>query len=116
LEAAYCAEINMAAARTYAVNAGAPFAFATVGNSRFLDSQGLDITVVKASASFDTVPLVYVSFDTASLAQTVPYATDGEQSWGILQLINAGFPSYILKVRGNYVQRHIVSTSKLIAG
>jgi hypothetical protein len=50
----------MAAARTYAVNAGAPFAFATVGNSRFLDSQGLDITVVKASASFDTVPLVCI--------------------------------------------------------
>lgn len=107
------AEVNVAAARTYAVNAQALLAFASVGNARFISSRGLDINVANASESFDKTPLVYASFNTTGLADTVPYTTNGEQSWGILQQINAGFPSYIPKVMGNFVTRHIVNVFDL---
>lgn len=108
------AEVNVAAARTYAVNAQAPLAFASVGNARFITSGGLDINVVDASESFDKTPLVYTSFNTTGLADTVPYTTNGEQSWGILQQINAGFPSYIPKVMGDFVTRNMVKISDLL--
>jgi len=80
----------MAAARTYAVNASAVVAFASMGNVPFLDSEGLNIKVVKASVSFDEVPLAYINFNTTELADTVPYSTNGEQSVGILQKLNEG--------------------------
>ncbi|KAK9475714.1 carbon-nitrogen hydrolase [Lipomyces japonicus] len=108
------AEVNVAAARLFAVNTGAPLVYATVGNARFLDSQGLDITVVNASVPLDSVPLVYTSFNTTGLANTVPYTIDGEQSYGILQQINAGFPSFIPQVVGTFVQKNIVLLSDLL--
>lgn len=116
-EAAYweSLDVNVAATRTYAVNSQAPVAMAAVGNVRFIDGFGIDLEVIEASASFDKVPLVYTSFNTTGLGSTVPYDTDGEQSWGILQQINAGFPSYIPKVIGSYVQHHIVSISALLS-
>lgn len=97
--------MNLAAARVYAVNADAPVVFASVGNARFLSAQGLDLTVVNANVSTEAQPLVYQSFNTTGLAATVPYTTNGEQSWGILQQILAGFPSYIPKVVGTFVGR-----------
>lgn len=110
------AEVNVAAARTYAVNGGAPLAFATVGNARFISNEGLDITSVNASVSFDDVPLVYASFNTTGLVDTQPYDANAEQSWGVLQEINAGFPSYIPTVLGDLVPRNMVSISKLLRG
>ncbi|GKZ28957.1 hypothetical protein AbraIFM66950_002204 [Aspergillus brasiliensis] len=117
-EAAYweSLDVNVAATRTYAVNTQAPVAMAAVGNVRFIDGFGIDLGVIEASVPLDKVPLVYNSFNTSGLASTVPYDTDGEQSWGILQQINAGFPSYIPEVMGSYVQRHMVSISALLAG
>lgn len=109
------AEVNVAAARTYAVNTGAPLAFASVGNVRFIGSDGLDGKVVNASVSFEDVPLVYASFNTTGLAETAPYDADAEQSWGILGQINAGFPSYIPNVLGKLVPRKKISISKLLA-
>ncbi|KNG47980.1 carbon-nitrogen hydrolase [Stemphylium lycopersici] len=100
-------EINLAAARVYAVNANAPLVFASVGNARFLDAQGMDIAVVEAKTSTGQVPLLYHSFNTTGLAKTVPYTTEGEQSWGILQQIRHGFPNYIPKVVGSFVQRRL---------
>ncbi|ODM14503.1 hypothetical protein SI65_10125 [Aspergillus cristatus] len=108
------AEVNIAAARTYAVNTQAPLAFASVGNVRFITSGGLDINVVDASESFENTPLAYASFNTTGLVNTVPYTTNGEESWGILQQINAGFPSYIPKVMGDFVTRHMVKISDLL--
>ncbi|OJJ65797.1 hypothetical protein ASPBRDRAFT_70193 [Aspergillus brasiliensis CBS 101740] len=117
-EAAYweSLDVNVAATRTYAINTQAPVAMAAVGNVRFIDGFGIDLLVIEASVPFDKVPLMYTSFNTSGLASTVPYDTDGEQSWGILQQINAGFPSYIPQVMGSYVQRHKVSISALLAG
>ncbi|CAI7653336.1 hypothetical protein PCG10_001847 [Penicillium crustosum] len=109
------AEVNVAAARTYAVNTGAPLAFASVGNVRFIGSDGLDGKVVNASVSFEDVPLVFASFNTTGLAETAPYDADAEQSWGILGQINAGFPSYIPNVLGKLVPRRKISISKLLA-
>lgn len=108
------AEVNIAVARTYAVNVQAPLAYASVGNARFISSGGLDINVVDVSESFDKTPLVYTSFNTKGLADTVPYTTNGEQSWGILQQINAGFPSYIPKVMGDFVAQNMVKVSDLL--
>lgn len=105
----------MAAARTYAVNTGSPLVYATVGNARFINSEGRDITVVNASVPFDDAPLVYTSLNTTGLASTEPYDADTEQSWGILQQINSGFPSYIPKILGNLVPCVKVSVSELLA-
>lgn len=108
-------EVNSAAARTYAVNSGAPLAMAAVGNVRFFGSDGFETTITPASTSFDDVPLVYSSFNTTGLRNTVPYSTNGEQSWGVLQQIYAGFPKYIPKVIGEFVEHHTVRISSLIA-
>jgi nitrilase len=89
--------------------------FASVGNARFLDAQGLDLTVVDANTSTAEQPLVYQSFNTTGLAATVPYTTNGEQSWGILQQIAASFPSYIPKVTGDFVTRQINPIANLLA-
>jgi hypothetical protein len=44
-------EINLAAARVHAVNGNAPLVFASVGSARFLDAQGLDLSIVEAKTS-----------------------------------------------------------------
>jgi hypothetical protein len=106
-------EINLAAARVYAVNSNAPLVFASVGNARFLDAQGLDLSVVEAKTSTEEQPLLYHSFNTSGLAETVPYTTEGEQSWGILQQIYDSFPNYIPKIVGTFVQRRVNPTSNL---
>lgn len=108
-------EINLASARVYAVNANAPLVFSSVGNARFLDAQGLDLTVVDAKTSTREQPLVYHSFNTTGLAATTPYTTDGEQSWGILQQIAKGFPSYIPKVVGSFVPKRSTSIKDLLS-
>ncbi|KAF2796733.1 aliphatic nitrilase-like protein [Melanomma pulvis-pyrius CBS 109.77] len=108
-------EINLAAARIYAVNAQTPLVFASVGNARFLDSQGLDLTVVKASTSTTQQPLIYQSFNTTGLAATLPYTTDGEQSWGVLQEMLTGFPLYIPKVLGSFVHHNVFPIKGLLA-
>ncbi|KAL1851672.1 hypothetical protein Daus18300_012481 [Diaporthe australafricana] len=108
-------EVNLAAARTYAVNSGAPLVFASVGNARFLDAQGLDLTVVDAATSTQEVPLVYQSFNTTGLTKTVPYTADGEQSWAVLQQMVDGFPSYIPKVSGDFVTRQVHLIQDLLA-
>ncbi|PYI26080.1 carbon-nitrogen hydrolase [Aspergillus indologenus CBS 114.80] len=107
-------EINVAAARTYAVNAGAPLAMAAVGNARLLSAEGLDEVVVRAGVSMDEVPVVYASFNTTGLAGTLPYDTDGEQSWGTLGQIVRGFPGYIPQVVGDFVQRNFVDVVGLV--
>ncbi|KAF9690572.1 hypothetical protein EKO04_011552 [Ascochyta lentis] len=65
-------EVNLADACVYAVNANAPLVFASVDNARFVDAQGLDLTVVDAVTSTEEVPLLYQSFNTTGLGQTVP--------------------------------------------
>ncbi|CAN9406065.1 unnamed protein product [Alternaria sp. RS040] len=106
-------EMNLAAARVYAVNSNAPAVFAPVGNARFLDAQGLDFSVVEAKASTEERPLLYHSFNISRLSETVPYTINGEQSWGVLQQIYDSFPNYIPKVVGTFVQRRINPTSDL---
>ncbi|KAH7083033.1 aliphatic nitrilase-like protein [Paraphoma chrysanthemicola] len=108
-------EVNLAAARLYAVNADAPLVFASVGNVRFLDNQGLDLAVVPASTPSTETPLVYHSFNTTGLAKTIPYATNGEQSWGVMREIVAGFPAYIPKILGDFVGRRTFPAAGLIA-
>jgi hypothetical protein len=102
----------------YAVNANAPLVFASVGNARYLDAEGLDLTVVNAVTPTEELPLLYQSFNTTGLAQTVPYTTDGEQSWGILQQMVNGFPSYIPTVVGSFVTRqtHLIEDLLAAAG
>ncbi|KAF2033550.1 hypothetical protein EK21DRAFT_98239 [Setomelanomma holmii] len=83
-------EVNLAATRLYAVNAGAPLVFASI-------------------------PIMYHSLNTTGLAKTVPYTSDGEQSWGVLQEMVAGFPSYIPKVVGALVPHRVFPVAGLIA-
>ncbi|ATZ56735.1 hypothetical protein BCIN_13g05670 [Botrytis cinerea B05.10] len=108
-------EVNVAAARTYAVNSGAPFIFASVGNVRFIDSSGMDLSVTPLSTSIETVPLVYQSFNTTGMAATEPYDADAQQSWDVLEEIKTGFPSYIPKVHGNLVPHEEFPISGLLA-
>ncbi|KAF7950546.1 hypothetical protein EAE96_007828 [Botrytis aclada] len=108
-------EVNVAAARTYAVNSGAPFIFASVGNVRFIDSTGMDLSVAPLSISIETVPLVYQSFNTTGMAATEPYDADAQQSWDVLEEIKAGFPSYIPIVHGDLVPCEEFPTSELLS-
>lgn len=109
-------ESNLAAARVYAINANAPLVFASVGNVRFLDAQGVDLAVVEAAVSTVEQPLVYHSFETKGLAETAPYDSDSEQSWGILQQIVKSFPAYIPKVEGGFVVRRLNPIAEMLAG
>lgn len=101
----------MAAARIYAVNTGAPLVLQQLVMRVLLIAKAM-ISLVNASVSSDDAPLVYTSLNTTGLASTEPYDADAEQSWGILQQINSGFPSYIPKVLGNLVSRVNVSVSE----
>jgi nitrilase len=108
-------EVNLAAARLYAVNAQAPLVFSSIGNVRFLDNEGLDLEVVNAAIPSAQQPLVYHSFNTTGLAATVPYSTNSEQSWGVLQEMVAGFPAYIPKVLGVFTNHRTFSVADLIS-
>ncbi|TGO27080.1 hypothetical protein BPAE_0048g00520 [Botrytis paeoniae] len=101
--------------RTYAVNSGAPFIFASVGKVRFIDSSGMDVSVTPLSISIETVPLVYQSFNTTEMAATEPYDADAQQSWDVLEEIQTGFPSYIPEVHGDLVPREKFPIRELLA-
>ncbi|KAF7891574.1 hypothetical protein EAF00_007876 [Botryotinia globosa] len=107
--------VNVAAARTYAVNSGAPLIFASVGNVRFIDSSGMDLFVTSLSKSIETIPLVYRSFNTTGMAATEPYDADAQQSWDVLEEIITGFPSYIPRVHGDLVPPEEFPISELLA-
>ncbi|PSN61456.1 aliphatic nitrilase-like protein [Corynespora cassiicola Philippines] len=109
-------ESNLAAARVYAISANSPVVFASVGNVRFLDAQGVDLAVVEAAVSTVEQPLAYHSFNTTGLAETEPYAPNDEQAWGTLQQIVQSFPAYIPRVKGSFVAKKLNPIAEMLAG
>ncbi|GME64417.1 Aliphatic nitrilase [Neofusicoccum parvum] len=108
-------EVNSAAARTYAVNSGAVTLFAAVGYSAVYDGTGVEVAAVAADVDFDEQPMLYASVN-ASAFRRQSYDVDGEQSWGVLQQVEAEFPAYIPRVKGEFTEKKTVLIADLLAG
>lgn len=95
--------VNTAAARVYTVNSGAVTLFTSIGYAAVISGTGLDLSSTNATALYEEEPMLYCSINTTSSHGTDSYAVNGEQSWGVLQEIEEGWPYYIPKVIGTYV-------------
>lgn len=91
-------EVNTAAVRTYAINSGASITLMPVVGQANIFSGGQIASTIAAAVDYAAEPLIYVGgIDTTAFANA-SYNINGEQSWGILEEIKAGFPEYIPKV------------------
>ncbi|KAL1625086.1 hypothetical protein SLS56_007513 [Neofusicoccum ribis] len=108
-------EVNSAAARTYAVNSGAVTLFAAVGHSAVYDGTGVEVAAVAADVDFDEQPMLYASVN-ASAFRRQRYDVDGEQSWGVLEQVEAEFPASIPRVEGTFTEKKTVLIADLLAG
>lgn len=107
-------EVNGAAARLYAVNSGAVLLMASVGYSAVLNSEGIVETEILASAPYDQQPILYASVNISTFENSPMYNVDGEQSWGVLKQIESGWPYYVPKVEGSYVEQKTVLITDLL--
>ncbi|OMP88072.1 Nitrilase, arylacetone-specific [Diplodia seriata] len=108
-------EVNAAAARTYAVNAGAVTLFAAVGHAAVYDGTGIEVASIEQSVDYDERPILYASVNATAFRREA-YDVDGEQSWGTLQQVVDAFPAYIPKVEGTFVEKKTVLIADLLAG
>jgi nitrilase len=106
---------NVGAARMYAVNSGAVTLFTSIGYAAVISGLGVTQVEMKASASYDQNPMLYHSINTTSALNTPTYNINGEQSWGVLQQIEEGWPSYVPKVIGTYVLKKTVEIADLFS-
>lgn len=107
-------EVNSAAARLYAVNAGAVTLFAAVGYSAVYAADGTEVASVEADVDWDEQPLLFASVN-ASAFRREAYDVDGEQSWGVLKQIEGDWPAGVPKVNGTFVEKKTVSIGELWA-
>lgn len=103
------ADNNIAAARVYAINAGAVTLFTSIGYATIISSSGVTLAEIKASVPYEEEPMLYYSLNTTEdRGQNSGYDVDGEQSWGVLMEIERGWPASIPKVEGTYVVKKTV--------
>lgn len=65
---------------------------------------------------FDEQPIFYHSINTSSFDSSVTYDADSQTSWGVLQQILAGFPSYIPRDEGDFTKWHSVNVTEELSG
>ncbi|KAL4951548.1 aliphatic nitrilase-like protein [Aspergillus filifer] len=99
------AEVNMAAASTYATNSGAYVLAPVVGRAAAFGPDGLEIAHVGAGVSYEEHPYLLVSINTTGFADRLPFDVEGEQSWGVLEEIRDGWPTDVPKVKGTFTER-----------
>ncbi|KAJ5574268.1 uncharacterized protein N7459_008695 [Penicillium hispanicum] len=100
------AEEITALGRVYATLGNAAVLQAGIGTATIFPAGSSSIwSQTVASVSFDQHPLVYRSFNASEFSNTT-YQTNGEASWGTLQAMNQGFPSYIPQETGEFVAWH----------
>ncbi|GAA5879229.1 hypothetical protein JCM8547_003938 [Rhodosporidiobolus lusitaniae] len=107
-------EVNFAATRVFAVNSGAVTLTAGVGGAVIFSGQGAKLAEGEANDSFDETPILYASVNATRFANVTSNA-NGEQSWDILQQIEAAIPAYIPQVNGTLVPQRNTSIKALEA-
>ncbi|RAO70225.1 uncharacterized protein BHQ10_006237 [Talaromyces amestolkiae] len=95
--------VNMAAETHYAVLSGAYVFHTSVGTSWVISPSGEVLTHVGSTVDMDTTPIVYYGVNTTGFDTTATYDVNGEVSWGVVKQIYDGFPSYIPKDPGTFV-------------
>ncbi|KAM0747116.1 aliphatic nitrilase-like protein [Meredithblackwellia eburnea MCA 4105] len=108
------AETNDAAARVYAINSGAITVAPAINHGSILSGIGAALVTADSNLSYVQHPIIYTSVN-GSTFNNVTYNTNGEQSWAILQQMNAAFPSYIPKDNGTFVAQRSNSVASLIS-
>lgn len=109
------AEVNHAAARTYAVNSGAISIVPAVGRAVVYNGNGVLLAEMNASESMEENPILYVSGINATLFHDVNFNINSEASWGILEQIVDNYPDNIPRVTGTYVNAVTNPISALLA-
>jgi hypothetical protein len=80
-----------------------------------ISGSGIDVKTLNATTPYDEQPMLYHSINTTASHGTAAYDVNGEQSWGILQEIQGGWPYYSPKVIGTYVLQKTVEITALYA-
>ncbi|ETS76208.1 hypothetical protein PFICI_11595 [Pestalotiopsis fici W106-1] len=65
---------------------------------------------------FDEHPMLYHSINTSSFDSSITYDANAQVSWGVLQQILQGFPSYIPRDEGDFVAWHSVNITEELSG
>lgn len=93
-------EVIRAAARSYAVNSGAPFIMPAVGASAIFEGGGLTLNSSDATGNPD-MHYITATINTTSFSNAT-YNADGEQGWAALVQMLTEFPAYIPKTWGSF--------------
>ncbi|KAH8666477.1 aliphatic nitrilase [Xylariales sp. PMI_506] len=96
------AEVITALGRVYAILGNSIVVQAAIDTGTIFPSGSSSVWSQIVANVSEEHPLVYRSFN-ASVFSNTTYNTNSEVSWGSLQGISEGFPSYIPQVTGNYV-------------
>ncbi|KAL7416517.1 carbon-nitrogen hydrolase [Mrakia frigida] len=109
------AEVNNAFATTYVASGGAVFVQPTIGFASIYSGGKVFSSSGQDSQIYETVPIIYTSVNATAFANQTS-TPDGEQSWNILQEINAGFVAQnISKANGTFTTRKMTSIASLQA-
>ncbi|GAA5980903.1 hypothetical protein JCM11641_005479 [Rhodosporidiobolus odoratus] len=94
---------NLAAARIFVINSGAVTVSPGIGGSAIYAATGVKFVESQANDDFQGEPIIFASVNATAFAN-VTYNSDSEQSWGIVEQVEAAIPAYI--PRNN--QGHVV--------
>lgn len=107
---------NMGTMGHYANLAGA-YTFTTAVGVAFVMSPLAQVEAyMNATADFESSPMLFYTLDTSSFNTSVTYDPNSQVSWGALQQILNGFPSYIPRDPGTFVDWHGVNITEEISG
>lgn len=81
-------ELELSAARYYAVSAECNVIFTSIGQAAILNSGGV---VIASSASGDGTDYAIAEIDSTNFSKTPSYDSEGEYSWGIINMIRDSY-------------------------
>jgi len=84
------------------LESGTTTLFTSIGYAAVVSNLGSVVAEQKLASSMTEEPMLYYSMNTTAIHNTFWYNIDGEQSWSVLEKIEATWPSYIPKVTGTY--------------
>lgn len=108
--------VNQAAEIHYAILSGAYVFHSGIGAVWVIDSTGVVVANVSSQVDLNEVPMLYYSVYTTSFNTSKTYDIDGQVSWGVVEQIKNGFPSYIPRDPGTFVDFHQVPITALTSG
>ncbi|KAF2159220.1 hypothetical protein M409DRAFT_37986 [Zasmidium cellare ATCC 36951] len=108
--------VNLGAEAHYAVLSGAYVFHSGIGAVWVIDPTGVVLANISSEVGFDEVPVLYYSINTTSFNTSKTYDVDGGVSWSVVEQIRNGFPSYIPRDPGTFVDHHEVAIAALLSG